>query len=240
MSKAPPPPPPVPHRLPSAMSGLPVAQRTSTKTLQEELESRIPRTEDIFIDSATYLYSTKTNNDESGALCRICNNRVTNQQAHSNSHATQIFPWLFLGSMNNSQDASELGYIGIDTIINCTSECSNFFLTRYKYFNFPLVDSYDNKGIIKEIAFLLENLRLDGHRVFIHCFQGVSRGPSTVIYYLMKFTGMPLREAFSFLRNRKTTVKPSRNMLQQLIEMEEELFGTITMLVIELWESEDD
>jgi protein-tyrosine phosphatase len=234
---APPPPPPLPPRVISAPSGLP---RTSSQSLQQELESRIPKTEEIYEDSQITLYSSEQSHKQDGYICKICLKTVSNQISHSNTHATQILNWLYLGSMNNSQDLNELQNCGINSIINCTSECSNNFLTVYRYYNFPLADSMDNTLSIKEASYLLENLKLDGYIVLVHCVQGTCRAASVVIYYLMKYHGMSLREAFFYARNRRTIVKPRRAFVEQLSVLEFELYGISTLAVEDLWESEYD
>lgn len=237
MSRPPPPPPPLPIQRVSANQGLKIS---SSITLKEELESRITKTEEIFLDCATSLYSSDMPQKPQGLVCQICHKTIENSLSHTNSHATQVFPWLYLGSMNNSQDLSELNYCEVDTIINLTSECGNNFQSYFKYFTFPLADSCDNLERLREVSFLLENLRLDGHKVFVHCVQGVSRGPSLILSYLMRFAMMSLREAYYFLHSKRSTVRPRLALLTQLISMEIEIFNCPSMEVTELWQSEDD
>ena len=236
MSKPPPPPPPPPRRI-SAAQGLP---SKSSPSLQQELESRIPKTEEIYEDSATLLYSINDGSTREGFLCSVCGVAVPNLQSHQSSHASQIFQWLYLGSMNNSQDPHELEYCGIDTIINTTSECSNVFQSRLKYFNFALSDGNDNIDAMQQAGYLLENLRLDGHTVLVHCVGGVCRGPSVVICYLMKYAGMSLREAFYFVRSKRSIIRPRRAFLTQLTALELDLYNFSSLPTTELWVSDDD
>ena len=236
MSRPPPPPPPPPRRI-SAAQGLP---SKSSLSLQQELESLIPKTEEIHEDSATLLYSTTHTSPRELFLCPICSTPVANLQSHHTSHASAIFPWLYLGSMNNSQDAHELEFCGIDTIINTTSECSNVFQSRLKYFNFPLSDGSDNIELLQQASFFLENLRLDGHTVLVHCVQGVCRGPSVVLCYLLKYAGMSLREAFYFVHSKRSIIRPRRAFLSQLSALELHLYNFSSFPITELWASEDD
>ena len=234
-----PPPPTKPILNPPPLPGKNTAV-VAKPTLQQELESRVLKSEDKYIDCATSLYGFEILNQAEEFLCKLCGKKTTSQSAHINTHASQVLPWLFLGSMNNSQDQQELESCKIDTVINCTSECGNPFAIHYNYYNFPLADSYDNSYLIKEASYLLENLRIDNHKVFIHCVQGVCRAVSVVIYYLMRFNGMTLRDSFFYVKSLRSIAKPRRALLYQLINLEKELYGTATFDVNELWENEDD
>lgn len=239
MSRAPPPPPPPPPpRTVSAYTGL---QTKSSKSLEAELEARVHRSEDIYSDCATSLFGFEMSNKPTDFyICKLCSSRVTNQYAHLNTHICEIFPWLYIGSMNNALDLIEIKHVEATVIINCTSECQNNFQNAFKYYNFPIADSANNIYLIKEAGFLIENLRLDGEKVLIHCVQGACRAPCVVMFYLMRFHGMSLREAYGFVKDRRSIVRIRRNLLSELIEIEKEIFGMASLAVEEIWQSEDD
>ena len=55
-----------------------------------------------------------------------------------------------------------------------------------------------------------------GQRVLVHCIAGVSRSPTLVIYYLMKYHHRNLDDAMEFVREKRHTIYPNEGFLQLL------------------------
>ena len=53
-------------------------------------------------------------------------------------------------------------------------------------------------------------------QVLVHCQMGISRSGSTTISYLMREYGMSLSEATSFVKSRRSCVKPNTGFQKQL------------------------
>lgn len=61
--------------------------------------------------------------------------------------------------------------------------------------------------------------------ILVHCHAGISRSPTIIIGYLMSRKRMTLEEAFHFVKQKKTIIKPNHGFLEQLKDLEEEMFG---------------
>lgn len=74
--------------------------------------------------------------------------------------------------------------------------------TKPLYYQVPVLDRGDNdlQCYFDEVADLLEQVRQSDGISLVHCVAGVSRSASLCIAYLMKHTGMTLREAFAHVR----------------------------------------
>lgn len=235
----PPPPPPLPPQKLSVF--VPPIKSSSTGSIESELKSRVIKSEDRSIDCATSLFGYEIEeNTISYTICSICKTQVKNQLAHSNSHSTQIFPWLFLGSKENSSNYSELQYCRIDSIVNCTSEISNSFTSELEYYTFPITEGSDNEPLFVDSSLVLENLRVENKRVLVHCVQGVNRAAGVIIYYLMVFSGMPLRDAYLFLKSKRNIIRLKRCIVEELVKMEKNLYGIGSLDLYELCENEND
>ena len=77
-------------------------------------------------------------------------------------------------------------------------------------------------------------------RIFIHCSAGISRSPMVVAAYLMKRRNMSLKAALKQIIQTRPQISPNPGFLQQLKELEMELFGTTSLDVDELPKREKD
>lgn len=63
-----------------------------------------------------------------------------------------------------------------------------------------------------------------GGRTFVHCVAGVSRSASICIAYLMKYQRMTLAKAYSYVKSKRSVVRPNPGFFKQLIDYENRLF----------------
>ena len=52
--------------------------------------------------------------------------------------------------------------------------------------------------------------------VLVHCISGISRGPSIVISYLIKYHNKKFQEAFEFTKAKRSIVSPNSGFKKQL------------------------
>lgn len=60
-----------------------------------------------------------------------------------------------------------------------------------------------------------------GKKIYVHCFMGRSRSAAIVTAYLVRYLGMPLDEAISFLR-KKRSININHGFKKQLLEWDED------------------
>jgi protein-tyrosine phosphatase len=157
--------------------------------------------------------------------CSICHKLIETHliKIHLNSHPSQIFRWLYLGTFSNACDINELRRIGINFILNCAAECHNTHLPEdikemhliirdEKKFN--LISYFDKANVF------LNNVRLQGGIILVHCKFGISRSVSFVIAYLIKYFGFNVKSALNFLKSKRVQSNPNEGFLTQLYNYE--------------------
>jgi atypical dual specificity phosphatase len=77
-------------------------------------------------------------------------------------------------------------------------------------------------------------------KILVHCMAGRSRSPTVVVAYLMKKRNMNLKAALGQVLRARPQAVPNAGFLEQLKEMEQELFGVVTVDVEELPRREKD
>ncbi|KAM6495385.1 Protein-tyrosine phosphatase-like protein [Amanita muscaria] len=77
-------------------------------------------------------------------------------------------------------------------------------------------------------------------KILVHCYAGISRSPTVVAAYLMKRKGMTLKAALRQIIRARPQISPNAGFLQQLKEMEMELYGSCSLEVDELSKREKD
>jgi protein-tyrosine phosphatase len=114
--------------------------------------------------------------------------------------------------------------LGVTHIVNATSEVRNYFEKEpgFFYLNTPCMDTdaADLSPFFDSAVTFIHDARKEGHSVLVHCQQGVSRSAAIVLAYLVKAEGRTLNEAYTLLRNKRSTCKVRPNFLKQLVTWE--------------------
>lgn len=132
--------------------------------------------------------------------------------------SSSILDDLYLGSEWNASNYDELNDRNIGFILNVSNEIDNFFPADFHYMNVK-VDDVDEAQLIREwdktfrfIATASEHNK----SCLVHCKMGISRSAATVIAFLMKKYGWNLNEAYEFVKQRRTCVRPNAGFMEQL------------------------
>ncbi|XP_034375371.1 protein phosphatase Slingshot homolog 3 isoform X4 [Arvicanthis niloticus] len=132
--------------------------------------------------------------------------------------ASRIFPHLYLGSEWNAANLEELERNRVSHILNMAREIDNFFPERFTYHNVRVWDEESAQLLPhwKETHQFIEEARLQGTRVLVHCKMGVSRSAATVLAYAMKQYGWGLEQALIHVQELRPIVRPNPGFLRQL------------------------
>ncbi|GAV04209.1 hypothetical protein RvY_14521 [Ramazzottius varieornatus] len=111
---------------------------------------------------------------------------------------------------------------GFTCVINCTLEGPLSVLDNVEFISIKVDDSpYAQIGkFFDATADKIEEHRLMGGKVLVHCMAGVSRSASIVIAYLVKYGNMSLREAYMHTKKARSIIRPNPGFFKQLIEYE--------------------
>lgn len=135
---------------------------------------------------------------------------------------SQITANLFLGGQYNLVGLRRLKEMGITAIINMRMH-SIYQAAQYEGFHYLHLPTIDNtapllQDLIKGAEFAHEEIK-NGGKVYIHCRQGLGRGPTMAIAYLLKM-GATYEDAFATVKKTRTFINPRPEQIQRLKELE--------------------
>ena len=134
----------------------------------------------------------------------------------------QILPDLYLGSYD-ALFGKKLNDIKITHIISVASDDDTpIYSKKIPQTRIEMKGKMSKSELIekiKEVAEILNQLLEKKEIVYIHCFEGISRSASCVIYYLFKFHHLSYKESFEFVKERRNSINPYHNMLECLEEL---------------------
>lgn len=132
----------------------------------------------------------------------------------------EVYPRLYLGNAAFASDIELLSGLGITHIVNCAKEVPDYFKGNFnfQYLHLLLNDVPDENisrffTVSKDfITDALEN----GGVVLVHCWAGVSRSVTIVIYYLMNILEISPQHALQIIREHRPIAKPNIGFMRQL------------------------
>lgn len=125
---------------------------------------------------------------------------------------------LYIGNIYQARDLDWLREKGITHIVNSTKEIHNNFPYNFSYKKLYLQDDPFQSlfPAIDESYKFIRNAISNGGKVFVHCYAGISRSSSVVIYYLMKSKGWDYLKAFKYLKQNHPRTNPNSGFVEQL------------------------
>lgn len=138
---------------------------------------------------------------------------------------SQITPNLYLGGQYSLQALINFKKIGITAVVNMRETMIHKpdQFPWLKVLNLPTVDwtapTIENlqKGCI-----FIKDVVDKGGKVYIHCHQGLGRGPSMVIAYLI-YTGMTFDDAITEVKKVRPFIVPTSGQITRLKEFEKKV-----------------
>ncbi len=136
---------------------------------------------------------------------------------------SQITADLFLGGQYSLGGLGKLKLLGVTAIVNMR-EASVYSEAHYEGFNYLHLPTVDNtppklEDLILGADFVDHEIRINKGKVYIHCRQGLGRGPSMAIAYLLKL-GTTYEDAFALVQKVRTFINPRPGQRQRLKELE--------------------
>ena len=157
--------------------------------------------------------------------CPLCHKYVETHllKIHMNIHLSQILHWLYLGNFENACDIKELRRNNIGYVLNCAIECKNKVLPKSIVElhldvrdepEFDIIKYFD-----KSNAFI-NKVRTDGGNILVHCKMGLSRSPTFIIAFLIKYYGFTVDSAINYLKRKRPYVNINHGFIEQLHKYE--------------------
>jgi len=157
--------------------------------------------------------------------CSICHKFIESHlfKIHTNNHPSQIFKWMYLGTFENACNILDLRRLGINYILNCAYDCKNTHLPKcITELHLKIRDESDFEifKYFEKANDFINQVRSKGGIILIHCKLGISRSPSFVLAYLMKYYNFSFENALKFLRNKRPQVNPNEGFMNYLDKYE--------------------
>jgi hypothetical protein len=135
---------------------------------------------------------------------------------------SEIIPdFLYLSSFRACRE-DILAKVGISRVIRIGWGFDSPAIPNIIYHDFQIQDLPKEPIIeyLDAITSAIELARTRGHRVLIHCHAGVSRSPTCVLAYLMKYAGMGLYHAWNIVYKARPIIRPNIGFAKALQEFE--------------------
>jgi hypothetical protein len=138
---------------------------------------------------------------------------------------SEVIPGLYLGNAHDAEDKNFLEQNEIKCIINIstTIPCYHENETLFDYYHLPCNDTcHENilQHFDKTFEYIHKKLSLN-QNVLVHCQGGISRSPSFIIGYLMKYYSKTFDQAYSIVKDKRKIINPNLSFLAQLTRYEQ-------------------
>ncbi|KAK1168698.1 dual specificity protein phosphatase 14 [Acipenser oxyrinchus oxyrinchus] len=142
---------------------------------------------------------------------------------------SQITPFLFISGADVPQNERLLSSKGITLIVNATLAHITPVYRGVQSLRVPVSDLPHARlsDHFENVAHRIHTNR--GGSTLVHCAAGMSRSPALVMAYLMRYQGVTLREAHSWVKGRRPHIRPNAGFWRQLLDYERRLFGKNTV-----------
>jgi len=135
---------------------------------------------------------------------------------------SQITAHLFLGSQYNLLGLKKLKALGVTAIVNMRThnDYSDAEHAGIKYLHLPTVDNTPPPldVLLKGADFIDDEIKSNGV-VYVHCRQGLGRGPTMAMAYLIK-TGLTFEAAYAMIKKVRVFINPRPGQVARLKELE--------------------
>jgi protein-tyrosine phosphatase len=135
---------------------------------------------------------------------------------------SQITAHLFLGSQYNLLGLKKLKALGVTAIVNMRThnDYSDAEHEGIKYLHLPTVDNTPPplEVLLKGADFIDKEIK-SGGAVYVHCRQGLGRGPTMAMAYLIK-TGLTYEDAYEMIKRVRIFINPRPGQIERLKELE--------------------
>jgi protein-tyrosine phosphatase len=133
-----------------------------------------------------------------------------------------IIDGIFLGPEKFAINDSSLVRRGVTHIVNVSSTSPCKYPEKYKYLHLPIHDrnDFEIKLYLDPCVDFIDEVVKTGGKVYVHCFAGISRSSTVVIYYLMKYHKMRFSDAFDLVKKKRPVACPNFGFLNTLIELD--------------------
>ena len=138
---------------------------------------------------------------------------------------SQVIPGLYLGNAHDAKDIDRLKENNIKAIVNISTHIPCYYKQDQlvDYLQLPLQDSV-HENLLSHFETTFEYIQkklFANENVLVHCQGGISRSPSFIIGYLMRYHGQNFQQAYSLVKEKRHIINPNLNFHAQLTRYEQ-------------------
>ncbi|XP_010632971.1 dual specificity protein phosphatase 5 [Fukomys damarensis] len=150
---------------------------------------------------------------------------ISYRPAYDQGGPVEILPFLYLGSAYHASKCEFFANLHITALLNVSRRTSEACTSHLHYKWIPVEDSHtaDISSHFQEAIDFIDCVREEGGKVLVHCEAGVSRSPTICMAYLMKTKQFRLKEAFDYIKQRRSVISPNFGFMGQLLQYESEI-----------------
>ena len=131
----------------------------------------------------------------------------------------KITPYLCISDARATTDLKLLKRHKVSTIINMVgSKWSNKHIDHFSHHSLEIKDKIEEDILdyLFDIIDIIEENRKQGKVTLIHCYRGISRAPTAILAYLIKYKQMHFDDAYSLLKEKVPRIDPNLGFLMKL------------------------
>lgn len=134
----------------------------------------------------------------------------------------RVTDFIYVGNEVGAGNKMLLQNAGVTHIVIAGKRLKPFFPGEFVYKQIPVYDApYENiLKFFNNVNSFIDSAVGGKGKVFIHCHQGISRGPTLTIAYLMFKQQLDFEEAHSLVKRTHIDSAPNNGFLQQLRQYE--------------------
>lgn len=146
-----------------------------------------------------------------------------------NMPPSEVLPYLYIGSRRDACDKNVLASCGVTCIVNATDDCPCQFQEddSFSYLRIPVKDTWNQNlpSHFNKAFEFINQAKVRGEKVMIHCTAGISRSATITIAYIMNEQRKNLNDAISFVRSKRPIIAPNLDFMGELMQFE----GTLNL-----------
>jgi protein-tyrosine phosphatase len=138
----------------------------------------------------------------------------------------QIIDRIYIGNFEAANNLRLMKDYGFTHVLVTATKLPTPFPKHFTYLKIEVQDALteDIRAHFEQcLEFMNEALRGRDNSILVHCMQGISRSPTIVIAYLMKYKKYNLTRALETVKFRRPEVKPNLAFMKQLQAYDDDL-----------------
>ena len=140
------------------------------------------------------------------------------------SRLCEVTDHLYLGGAAVASEA-HCTKAGITQVINCTMDVPEVKDVKNVRISVDDTPSANLEPYFDKVADLINEEVQNRGKTLVHCVAGVSRSASFCIGYMIKYHHLSLKEAYNFVKEKRTVIRPNIGFFRQLIDYEVKVTG---------------